>query len=68
MFIKIFIIFALLSIVFSKRNQIEPGDDAKPAIEHSLVDKVNSMKTSWKATVSKKFQYATKADVKRLVS
>lgn len=40
------------------------GLDSAPAVDHSIVEKINNMKTTWKAAAPIRFQNATIADLK----
>lgn len=46
---------------------IQKGDDLKDAVDDVTANKINALKTSWKAKVSNKFRGAKVSDVKRMV-
>ncbi len=46
---------------------ITPSDENTPAVTQALVDKINSIKTTWKAAIPIKFSNATVADIKNLL-
>ena len=55
------------AVALSAGTKVESADHSTPAIRDEIIDKVNSMKTTWKAERPIKFNNATVADVKRML-
>ena len=63
----LFITYIIFSNAKFTRTVIEICDDSIPAIDVTMVKRINKVKTSWKAVVSERFKHATRAEVKRMV-
>ena len=51
----------------SGKTILYDSDNITPAVDKKKVDKINSLKTTWKAKISEKFVNAKMSDAKRLV-
>jgi len=53
-----------LCVVFASAAKIYEEDRLRPAVTQTMVDEINNMKTTWRASISTRFANATVADVK----